>query len=120
MPYLPLPFHYMCRSLFKYTRESRTLEPYTWPKVQQKFSVINLLFADDSLVFSKASTADCRKLKDIFYYYAAASGQVSLVQVTVKLRKSGIFFDRILFPNMRNIWVYHPWWGEKRLAFLMT
>ena len=39
-------------------------------------SVSYLLFADDSLVFSRANSTECRNLKNIFYCYAAASGQV--------------------------------------------
>ena len=35
-----------------------------------------LLFADDSLIFSRASTADCQNLKKILDCYSTASGQI--------------------------------------------
>lgn len=49
--------------------------------------ITHLLFADDSLVFSRASPTECRKLKDIFDGYAAASGQV------FNYDKSSMFFS---------------------------
>ncbi|KAH9715856.1 putative reverse transcriptase/RNA-dependent DNA polymerase [Citrus sinensis] len=42
---------------------------------------------DDSLVFSRASSVDCRHLKKIFEMYAAASGQI------FNFEKSSIFFS---------------------------
>ena len=45
-------------------------------KFDKQVTVSHLLFADDSLVFSKASVEDCRNLKAIFDCYAAASGQI--------------------------------------------
>lgn len=50
-------------------------------------SITHLLFADDSLVFARASNMDCMKLKDIFYCYTAASGQV------FNYEKSSMFFS---------------------------
>lgn len=38
-------------------------------------TISHLLFADDSLVFTKAKCADCKQLKAIFYCYTTASGQ---------------------------------------------
>lgn len=46
-----------------------------------------MLFADVSLVFSCASVAEYRNLKEIFYGYAAASGQIFNIQ------KSSLFFS---------------------------
>lgn len=37
-------------------------------------TISHLLFADDSLIFSRASTIDCKCLKEIFDYYIKASG----------------------------------------------
>lgn len=50
-------------------------------------SITHLLFAYDSLVFARASNMDCMKLKDIFYCYTAASGQV------FNYEKSSMFFS---------------------------
>ena len=52
-------------------------------------SVTHLLFVDDSLVFARASNIDCRILKGIFYYYAAASGQVFNFEKSSMLFSSG-------------------------------
>lgn len=43
-------------------------------KFTKDVTITHLLFADDSLVFSRASVTDCRHLKEIFYCYARASG----------------------------------------------
>ena len=53
----------------------------------RSLSATHLLFADDSLVFARASSNDCRNLKGIFYCYAAASGQV------FNFEKSSMFFS---------------------------
>ncbi|KAH9741755.1 putative reverse transcriptase/RNA-dependent DNA polymerase [Citrus sinensis] len=45
-------------------------------KFNKQVMVSHLLFADDSLVFTKASIEDYRNLKAIFDCYAAASGQI--------------------------------------------
>ncbi|KAH9658603.1 putative reverse transcriptase/RNA-dependent DNA polymerase [Citrus sinensis] len=46
-----------------------------------------LLFADDSLVFSRASMADCQNLKMIFERYSTASGQI------FNFKKSSLFLS---------------------------
>ena len=50
-------------------------------------SIIHLLFADDSLVFTGATKEDCMNLKQLFYCYAAASGQI------FNFEKSSMFFS---------------------------
>lgn len=87
MSSFPLPFYNVCRSFFKLTKASRKLELYTWSEIQQKFVITHLLFTDNSLVFSKASPTECRKLKDIFDGYAAASEQA------FNYEKSSVFFS---------------------------
>ncbi|XP_024043083.1 uncharacterized protein LOC112099827 [Citrus clementina] len=56
-------------------------------KLAQDITITHLLFADDSLVFSKASVADCKHLKGIFDCYAKASGQI------FNFEKSSMFFN---------------------------
>ena len=56
-------------------------------KFNRELSVTHLLFADDSLVFTRASTIDCRNLKQIFDDYAAASSQI------INYDKSSMFFS---------------------------
>lgn len=53
----------------------------------RQVTVSRLLFADDSLIFTRASIEDCRNLKVIFYCYVAASGQI------FNYNKSSIFFS---------------------------
>ena len=49
--------------------------------------VSHLLFADDSLIFTRATIADCKHLKTIFDCYTTASGQL------FNLDKSSMFFS---------------------------
>lgn len=57
------------------------------PKVCQGCTISHLLFADDSLIFPRASVADCKRLKEIFNCYARASGQI------FNFEKSSMFFS---------------------------
>lgn len=50
-------------------------------------SITHLLFADDSLIFTRADPIDCKRLKQIFDSYAAASGQI------FNYEKSSMFFS---------------------------
>ncbi|KAH9724450.1 reverse transcriptase domain-containing protein [Citrus sinensis] len=52
----------------------------------QEISITHLLFADDSLIFARASTNECNQLKALFDSYASASGQI------FKYEKSSLFF----------------------------
>ena len=45
-------------------------------KFSRDLSITHLLFADDSLVFTRATKEDCTNLKQLFDCYAAASGQI--------------------------------------------
>ncbi|KAH9722904.1 putative reverse transcriptase/RNA-dependent DNA polymerase [Citrus sinensis] len=56
-------------------------------KFSRDLSVTHILFADDSLVFTKASINDCRNLRKIFDNYATASRQV------FNFEKSSMFFS---------------------------
>ena len=55
-------------------------------KFSKDLSITHLLFADDSLIFTKATTEDCTNLKAIFIRHAAASGQI------FNFEKSSMFF----------------------------
>lgn len=63
-------------------------------KFGHHISISHLLFADDSLIFSRASLKDCQHLKDIFDNYSAASGQI------FNFKKSSMFFSRNVPENM--------------------
>ena len=56
-------------------------------RFSKNISVTHLLFTDDSLIFSKASTFHCKNLKRLFDCYTAASGQV------FNYEKSSMFFS---------------------------
>ena len=56
-------------------------------------SISHLLFANDSLVFSRASPKDCQHLKDIFDCYAITSGQI------FNFDKSCMFFNGNVHVN---------------------
>lgn len=45
-------------------------------KFSRALFISHLLFVDDSLIFSRASSANCRNLKKAFDVYAATSGQI--------------------------------------------
>lgn len=61
-------------------------------------TISHLLFTDDSLIFSRASTTDCKHLKEIFDYYIKASGQI------FNFNKSLMFFSgKILEGQMSTI-----------------
>ena len=64
-------------------------------KFARDVSITHLLFADDSLVFSHASVAECRHLKEIFDGYAAASGQI------FNFQKSSLFFSGKILESQR-------------------
>lgn len=56
-------------------------------KFSSNISITHLLFADDGLVFTKASSEGCKNLKSIFDCYASASGQI------FNYNKSFMFFS---------------------------
>lgn len=55
----------------------------------RNLSVYHILFADDSLIFSRASNEDCKNLKQIFDVYTNASGQI------FNYKKSSMIFSSI-------------------------
>lgn len=57
-------------------------------RFNSSLSISHLLFADDSLVFSRATQEDCSNLKCIFDRYGAASGQI------FNYEKSSMLFSR--------------------------
>ncbi|KAH9780472.1 hypothetical protein KPL71_008088 [Citrus sinensis] len=56
-------------------------------KFNKDITISHLLFADDNLIFTRASEYDCMHLKIIFECYAAASGQL------FNYDKSSMFFS---------------------------
>lgn len=83
------------------------------PKVCQGCTISHLLFADDSLVFPRASVADWKRLKEIFNCYARASGQIFNFEKSsmffstrfqpASLQQSRAFLSTTWYPNMKNI-----------------
>lgn len=64
-------------------------------KVCDGAPVINhLLFADDSMIYSRATTQDCLILKYILDFYARASGQ------QINLEKSNVVFSGNVLPHI--------------------
>ena len=53
----------------------------------KELNISHLLFADDSLIFRRASMADCGNLKNILDCYSAASGQI------FNFKKSSLFLS---------------------------
>lgn len=58
-----------------------------WLKFGNNITISHLLFADDNLIFARASVEDCTHLNAIFYCYAMASGQI------FNFDKSSMFFS---------------------------
>ena len=56
-------------------------------KFSRNLSITHLLFADDSLVFTRATKEDCMNMKQLFDCYADASGQI------FNFEKSSMFFN---------------------------
>lgn len=63
-------------------------------RFRQHISISHLMFANDSLIFSRASLKDCQHLKDIFNCYAAISGQI------FNFNKSCMFFNGNVHENL--------------------
>ncbi|KAK0607443.1 hypothetical protein LWI29_015165 [Acer saccharum] len=60
--------------------------------------VTHLFFADDSLLFTKATLAECRNIKSLLEFYSQASGQI------VNFNKSAVCFSRkIAWPEKRRL-----------------
>ncbi|KAH9728345.1 putative reverse transcriptase/RNA-dependent DNA polymerase [Citrus sinensis] len=60
-------------------------------------TISHFLFADDSLVFTKAAVEDCMHLKKVFDCYAMASGQI------FNYEKSSIFFNDVKLKVLNKI-----------------
>ncbi|XP_075649960.1 uncharacterized protein LOC142620482 [Castanea sativa] len=58
--------------------------------------VSHLIFADDSLVFCRATIAECVQIQSLLYMYEQASGQ------SINRGKTSIFFSSNTLHNLRN------------------
>lgn len=74
-------------------------------KFSRDLSISHLLFADDSFIFTKATTEDCTNLKAIFNCYATTSGHI------FNYEKSSMFFCGNVHANQfitaQNIFKLH-------------
>ena len=57
------------------------------------FRLTHLFFADDSLLFCKASIQECNHIQDILLEYETASSQ------KLNRDKTTLFFNKVTFPN---------------------
>ena len=58
--------------------------------------ISHLFFADDSIIFCKATISECSALQDILYLYERASGQM------INTRKTALFFNHNIPPDTRS------------------
>ena len=72
-PYLFIMCTEAFSSLLLQAEQQRLIHGLSFGK---DLKISHLLFADDSLVFTRASVADCQNLKRIFECYSIASGQL--------------------------------------------
>ena len=88
IPYLFIYFYYVQMDFPLWSMRQLGVKGWAeFPFVGASLLVSHLFFADDSLLFCKASEHDCRKLIDILQLYEAASGQ------KVNAEKSSIIFS---------------------------
>lgn len=92
-PLSPYLFIICAEALSNLLRQAEKKNHIQGLKFGKHISVSHLFFADDSLIFSKASIKDCHHLKDIFERYAKASGQI------FNFEKSCMFFSGKIHEN---------------------
>lgn len=76
LPLFTVFIHIVYRDLFQSFVSSREEATDGGFEICKEVTITHLLFADDSLIFLRASEADCRHLKRIFDCYAEASEQI--------------------------------------------
>ena len=86
-PLVPLPLSLMCRWLLLLNKGSSKESIVEWNFHLHSPMVTHLFFADDSLLFCKATDQECLKLIDILEIYEAVSRQ------KVNANKSFVFFS---------------------------
>lgn len=59
-------------------------------------AITHLLFADDCILFCRATRDECQKLKDVLHFYELVSGQA------INYQKSDIFFSNNIGQGARN------------------
>ncbi len=92
--------------------------------------ISHLFFADDSIIFCRASMHDCGTIHNVLTLYERASGQKT------NKAKTTLFFSKNTPPStrttiltmfgtsptshfLRNIWVFLRSWGDQRNGLLM-
>ena len=91
--------------------------------------ISHLFFADDSIVFCRATNDECVALQNLLALYANASGQVvnsdktALFFSTNTPQNLGMPYVLYLVPlhqlSLRNIWGSLLWWGEQNEGLSM-
>lgn len=66
-------------------------------RFNNNLSITHLLFADDSLVFTRETNKDCGNLKSIFDCYTSAFGQI------FNYEKSFMFFNNNVYASQVDI-----------------
>lgn len=86
---LSLYFFILCVERFSnLLQQAETQKLIQGLKFNNNSTITHLLFAYDSLIFTRATIKDCTNLKLIFFYkYAVASGQI------FNYKKSSMFFN---------------------------
>ncbi|KAH9685475.1 reverse transcriptase domain-containing protein [Citrus sinensis] len=86
-PLSPYLFIICAEALSNLLNEAEKRQLIRGLKFNKEISINHLLFADDSLIFSKATVEECMSLKQIFECYATASGHI------FNFEKSSMFFS---------------------------
>lgn len=83
-PYLFIMCAEAFSNLIRQTEHQKLIHGLNFGK---DLSISHLMFADDSLIFARAMTDECRNLKRVFECYERASGQI------FNMEKSSMFFS---------------------------
>ena len=86
----------------------------------------HLFFADDSVLFCRATLVECNTIMEILRKYELASGQHRkklhsfsvLLQVPYLRKRLKMLYSSQLSNNMRPIWACPQWWVDQSIILL--